>query len=252
MGLGTFRAQGKEATAAVATALRQGLRLIDTASIYKNEAAVREALEGSGLHRSEVWITSKASNATARQCSRAGEPSSGRPPRTVLLNMLNSLLAAISEVRLHLHAAGAASPHDCCAGAPYVPPDTCVPQVSPYEQGSEAARAAVLGVLERLGLEALDLALIHFPGVARTPPGSPLNATLRLESWRALEELYKEVAGRAGQGWGDAGLGRAGRVAWAAHREAHSSATLPAVTPWVCVSCGAPSGPRALHRRVQL
>ncbi|KAG2497704.1 hypothetical protein HYH03_004441 [Edaphochlamys debaryana] len=61
VGLGTFRLMGEEAVVAVQAALGAGLRHIDTASIYKNEAAIREALAASGLPREEVFITSKVS-----------------------------------------------------------------------------------------------------------------------------------------------------------------------------------------------
>ncbi|KXZ40960.1 hypothetical protein GPECTOR_1135g407 [Gonium pectorale] len=44
VGLGTFRAQGDEARAAVLAALRLGLRHIDTASIYKSGLCARIAV----------------------------------------------------------------------------------------------------------------------------------------------------------------------------------------------------------------
>lgn len=49
------------------------------------------------------------------------------------------------------------------------------------DHGYEKAKAAFEASLERLGLEYIDLYLIHRPV-----------QELRLESWRALEELYKE------------------------------------------------------------
>ncbi len=57
------------------------------------------------------------------------------------------------------------------------------------DHGYDAAKRACHLSLERLGLEYIDLYLIHWP---RTDP--PAN---RLESWRALEELKSEGACRA-------------------------------------------------------
>ncbi|EFJ40051.1 hypothetical protein VOLCADRAFT_108355 [Volvox carteri f. nagariensis] len=128
VGLGTFRAQGDDARTAVLAALRSGLRHIDTASIYKNEAPIRQALAESGVPREDVFVTSK---------------------------------------------------------------------VSPYEQGAGRARTAVEGIMERLGLQYLDLVLIHWPGVSRVAPDSPLNAQMRLETWRELEQLYGQGVVRA-------------------------------------------------------
>lgn len=121
VGLGTFRAGGAEARAAVSCALQLGIRHIDTASIYKNEAPLREALSSTGLPRSEVFVTSK---------------------------------------------------------------------LSPYEMGRVRAEAAVEGILQRLGTDYVDLLLVHWPGAAKTPPASPENARLRLDTWRVLEEAY--------------------------------------------------------------
>ena len=61
-------------------------------------------------------------------------------------------------------------------------------KVSPYEQGTARARAAVAATLERLGLEYVDLVLVHWPGVARVPHDDPRVRQLRAETWRALEE----------------------------------------------------------------
>ncbi|GFR40416.1 hypothetical protein Agub_g990, partial [Astrephomene gubernaculifera] len=70
-------------------------------------------------------------------------------------------------------------------------------KVSPYEQGAGRARQAVEGVMQRLGTDYLDLMLVHWPGAARTPPASPANRQLRLETWRELEGLHREGRLRA-------------------------------------------------------
>ncbi len=59
LGLGTWQASDREAYDAVRTALDLGYRLIDTATMYRNEAAVGRAVRDSGLAREEVFVTTK-------------------------------------------------------------------------------------------------------------------------------------------------------------------------------------------------
>lgn len=58
-GLGTFRLKDDVVIASVKTALELGYRAVDTAQIYENEAAVGQAIEESGVARSELFITTK-------------------------------------------------------------------------------------------------------------------------------------------------------------------------------------------------
>jgi len=58
-GLGTFRLKDDVVIASVKTALELGYRVIDTAQIYDNEAAVGQAIDESGVPRSELFITTK-------------------------------------------------------------------------------------------------------------------------------------------------------------------------------------------------
>lgn len=62
-GLGTYSLHGETCVNAVKSALASGVRLIDTASAYGNEAevgrAVREAMEELGLHREDIFVTTK-------------------------------------------------------------------------------------------------------------------------------------------------------------------------------------------------
>jgi diketogulonate reductase-like aldo/keto reductase len=59
LGLGVFQSPPEETTAAVAAALREGYRLIDTAAAYGNEREVGDAVRASGLDRSEVFLETK-------------------------------------------------------------------------------------------------------------------------------------------------------------------------------------------------
>jgi len=115
-GIGTFLLSPDEAEASVLSALADGYRLIDTASVYGNERAVGTAIRKSGIPREELFITTKA---------------------------------WISEMG--------------------------------YEQTLQAFEAS----LTRLGLDYLDLYLIHMPF------GDYYGA------WRAMEELYAQGRVRA-------------------------------------------------------
>ena len=59
LGFGTWRMHGSAAYEGVRTALNDGVRLIDTASMYGNEVEVGRAIRESGLDRKEVFVTTK-------------------------------------------------------------------------------------------------------------------------------------------------------------------------------------------------
>jgi 2,5-diketo-D-gluconate reductase A len=60
LGLGVYQmAEGRETEQAVEWALEAGYRLIDTASVYRNERSVGAALRRSGLQREDVFVTTK-------------------------------------------------------------------------------------------------------------------------------------------------------------------------------------------------
>jgi methylglyoxal/glyoxal reductase len=121
LGLGVFQSPpGADTHQAVAWALKEGYRLIDTAAMYGNEADVGAAVRESGLARDDVFVTTKLWHT---------------------------------------------------------------------DHGYESARRAARRSLETLGLEYLDLYLIHWPR-ANTPDD-------RLGSWKALEELHREGLARA-------------------------------------------------------
>jgi diketogulonate reductase-like aldo/keto reductase len=62
IGLGTWKMDDNTAKRSVLDALECGYRLIDTASIYRNEAGVGAALQESTVDRDEIFITTKIWN----------------------------------------------------------------------------------------------------------------------------------------------------------------------------------------------
>lgn len=59
IGLGVGELSEAEAEQSVAAALEAGYRLIDTAAVYGNEAAVGRAINASGIPRDEIFVTTK-------------------------------------------------------------------------------------------------------------------------------------------------------------------------------------------------
>ena len=94
IGLGVAELSDDETERSVTAALEAGYRLIDTASVYGNEAAVGRAIASSGIPREEVFVTTKLATS---------------------------------------------------------------------DQGFQASQDALKASLERLGLEYVDLYLIHWP-----------------------------------------------------------------------------------------
>ncbi|RED57987.1 aldo/keto reductase [Cohnella lupini] len=118
LGLGVWRAQdGEETVNAVSAALKAGYRGVDTASMYKNEKAVGQAVRASGISRERLFVTTKVWN---------------------------------------------------------------------NEQGYDNALKAFDGSLERLGMEYVDLYLVHWPVVGQYK-----------ETYKALEKLYDQGLVRA-------------------------------------------------------
>eukprot|EP00892_Ulva_mutabilis_P000655 jgi/Ulvmu1/10590/UM065_0044.1 len=70
-------------------------------------------------------------------------------------------------------------------------------KLSPYEQGTQKATAALAQMLQSLGLQYIDLVLIHWPGVAKMQHDDALHSQLRLETWRCLEEAHREGKARS-------------------------------------------------------
>lgn len=63
LGIGVAELSDAETERAVSTALELGCRLIDTAKVYGNEAAVGRAIAASGVPRDELFVTTKLANA---------------------------------------------------------------------------------------------------------------------------------------------------------------------------------------------
>jgi diketogulonate reductase-like aldo/keto reductase len=62
-GLGVFQTKdGDEVREAVTWAIEDGYRLVDTATIYKNETGVGEAIAASGIPRQDIFVTTKLWN----------------------------------------------------------------------------------------------------------------------------------------------------------------------------------------------
>ncbi|OEH76436.1 aldo keto reductase family [Cyclospora cayetanensis] len=110
LGLGTWRLHGNKLRGGVFGALQEQYGLIDTASVYENEAEIRELLKEAGNPR--VFLTSKL------------------------------------------------QPKDA--------------------QGTEAVLRAFDGTIQRLGVDQLDLYLIHWPGSSGVDTSDPENLQLSL------------------------------------------------------------------------
>ena len=120
-GLGVWQAENGEATPAVAAAIKNGYRLIDTAKAYGNEADVRTGIEQgiaeAGIAREDLFITTKLAN-----------------------------------------------------------PD----------HGYDSTLTNFEGSLERLGLDYVDLYLIHWPVTGKYK-----------DTWKAMEKIYDQGLAKA-------------------------------------------------------
>lgn len=59
VGIGVFTFTPAEAQAAIESALRDGIRLIDTANAYQNEKATGRAMKASGVKREDIYLVTK-------------------------------------------------------------------------------------------------------------------------------------------------------------------------------------------------
>ncbi|MGH3496756.1 MAG: aldo/keto reductase [Nocardioidaceae bacterium] len=119
LGFGVWQVSTQDIEPAVAKALEVGYRHIDTAAMYGNEAGVGRAMRASGVHRDEIFVTTKLNNDA---------------------------------------------------------------------HGSDAAQAAFDDSLDKLGLDHVDLYLIHWPMPDRND---------YVETWQGLEKIYASGRARA-------------------------------------------------------
>ena len=68
-------------------------------------------------------------------------------------------------------------------------------KISPYEMLDAAA--ACEGIVSRLGVDYLDLLLLHWPGVAKAKLTSEKNGEARATAWAALEALHERGVARS-------------------------------------------------------
>eukprot|EP00887_Chlorella_sp_A99_P003168 scaffold9.g3168.t1 len=106
-------------------------------------------------------------------------------------------VAACGVPRDQLFVTSKVSPYEVESGPEQAPPDALRGPQRALIQGTDKARRACEDILQRLGGSYVDLCLVHWPGVAKTPAGSPLNAHARRETWRVLEDLYRQGRFRA-------------------------------------------------------
>jgi diketogulonate reductase-like aldo/keto reductase len=62
LGLGTWDMYGKETEQATLNALEIGYRLLDTATLYRNEKEIGNAVRKSGIPRDKIFVTTKVPN----------------------------------------------------------------------------------------------------------------------------------------------------------------------------------------------
>lgn len=147
LGLGTFKVRGEDATRATLAALRAGCRHVDTASCYRNEEAIRDAVEmwkdetkggGADADDAAVFLTSKLAPSEM-----------GDPARTheALLGVLVRLGRETREVKVR-------------------------------KKGLTETR---------LVPKPLDLALVHWPAKAGAAPDDASHFVARRDAWRVLE-----------------------------------------------------------------
>ena len=87
LGFGTFQARGEVCEKAVACALSEGYRLIDTAAAYGNEEAVGAAIKRSDVPRSDILVTTKV-NFSSYENARASVEKSLRLLGTDYLDLV--------------------------------------------------------------------------------------------------------------------------------------------------------------------
>ena len=163
LGLGTFKVRGEDATRATLAALRAGCRHVDTASCYRNEEAIRDAVElwkeetkddGADADDAAVFLTSKLAP------SEMGDPAR---TREALLGVLVRLGRETREVKEE-------------------------------DEGFRINK----GLAETRPVpKPLDLALVHWPAKAGAAPDNASHFVARRDAWRVLERARDAGSVRA-------------------------------------------------------
>ena len=142
LAFGTYKLKGAQCTKAVKKALEIGYEHIDTASIYKNESDIGEALE--------EWMT------TTKTATNDDDDDDGNvEKKTKKKERKMPFLAS---------------------------------KIAPAEMHSKLlVEQAVAKILLRLRIPAIDLIMLHWPGVSKVSPDSEIHKEKRKDAYRALE-----------------------------------------------------------------
>ena len=163
LGLGTFKVRGEDATRVTLAALRAGCRHVDTASCYRNEEAIRDAVE---LWKEETKDDgADADDAAVFLTSKLAPSEMGDPARTheALLGVLVRLGRETREVKEE-------------------------------DEGFRINK----GLAETRPVpKPLDLALVHWPAKAGAAPDDASHFVARRDAWRVLERARDAGSVRA-------------------------------------------------------
>jgi tRNA U38,U39,U40 pseudouridine synthase TruA len=166
VGIGTYRLRGLDTSKAVSAALGAGCRLIDTAASYGNEAEIGAVLRDEVRNRlffAQPSLLFSLHRMKKRPFAQTGSgQTSGELRQGRVSHAQGSLKGDCAVLREHIFLTSKLRPQD-----------------SGYEKTLKAFHATV----DRLGVDYLDLYLIHWPGTAKLAPTSPKHKENRLGSW---------------------------------------------------------------------
>ena len=100
VGFGTWKLEGSACEIAVAHAIAEGYRHLDTAQVYGNEAAVGNAVKASGVARAELFITTKLAESSFSDARAAIEGSLDKLATPYVDLLLLHGIGASAAVRL--------------------------------------------------------------------------------------------------------------------------------------------------------
>ena len=151
LGLGTFKVRGEDATRVTLAALRAGCRHVDTASCYRNEAAIRDAIDAWNDETNAEFSAADETSAAVFLTSKLAPSEMGDLART--REALFEMLARLGCLDAREH--GGSDDEDA---------ETRVAPQKP-----------------------LDLLLIHWPAKAGAAPDDASHAAARRDAWHVLE-----------------------------------------------------------------